>query len=139
MISPTRKPSISATPQRLIPMRMPSKMMGSPMVRRERPLQSGPSQGYLIANAQQTRYPPGGPNHVVGLSAHPCVAVSAGTRTLLSSPAPADLSWLLVLHLPTDPPWSAFRLQRALAWEVIQAQCERSARRMARKWVQMRE
>src|SRR5262245_21635652 len=66
-------------------------MTGLPMVRCEKPIQSGPSQGYLIANAHQTRYPPGGPDHIFDLSAHPCVAVSAGTRALLSPPAPADL------------------------------------------------
>jgi len=36
-------------------------------------------------------------------------------------------------ELPADRPWSAFRLQRAFAWEVMQTQCERSARQMARK------
>jgi Transposase DDE domain len=49
--------------------------------------------------------------------------------------------WLLLKRraqdIPTDGPWSAFSLQRALAWEVIQAQCERSARQMARKWLQL--
>jgi hypothetical protein len=38
--------------------------------------------------------------------------------------------------LPADRPWSALCLQRALAWEVMQAQCERSARQLARKWLQ---
>ncbi len=39
--------------------------------------------------------------------------------------------------IPADRPWSAFRLQRAFAWEVVQAQCERSARQLARKWLKM--
>jgi hypothetical protein len=39
--------------------------------------------------------------------------------------------------IPADRPWSAFRLQRAFAWEVVQAQCERSARQRARKWLHM--
>lgn len=38
---------------------------------------------------------------------------------------------------PADRPWSTFRLQRALASEVIQGQCERSARHTARTWLQM--
>jgi hypothetical protein len=51
-------------------------------------------------------------------------------------------AYLLLLKLrakdiPTDRPWSAFRLQRALAWEVIQEQSARSARQIARKWLQM--
>src|SRR6266545_6613993 len=29
--------------------------------------------------------------------------------------------------IPADRPWSAFRRQRACAWEVVQAPCERSA------------
>jgi hypothetical protein len=41
--------------------------------------------------------------------------------------------------IPADRPWSAFRLQRVLAWEVGQAQCKRSARQLARKWLQMGE
>ena len=58
------------------------------------------------------------------------------------SVAVAIMAYLLLLKLqakdiPADRPWSAFRLQRALAWEVVQAQCERSARQMARKWLQM--
>ncbi len=39
--------------------------------------------------------------------------------------------------LPANRPWSACSLQRALTWEVIQAQCERSARQMARRWLQL--
>jgi hypothetical protein len=58
------------------------------------------------------------------------------------SVAVAIMAYLLLLKLrakdvPADRPWSAFRLQRALAWEVVQAQCERSARQMARKWLQL--
>jgi hypothetical protein len=58
------------------------------------------------------------------------------------SVAVAIMAYLLLLKLqakdiPADRPWSAFRLQRALAWETVQAQCERSARQMARKWLQM--
>jgi hypothetical protein len=52
------------------------------------------------------------------------------------------LNALLLLKLrakdiPADRPWSAFRLQRAFAWEVVQAQSERSARQMVWKWLQM--
>jgi hypothetical protein len=39
--------------------------------------------------------------------------------------------------MPAGRPWSAFRLQRAVAWKTVHAQCERSARPMARKWLQM--
>jgi hypothetical protein len=58
------------------------------------------------------------------------------------SVAVAIMAYLLLLKLrakdiPADRPWSAFRLQRAFAWEMVQAQCERSAWRMARKWLQM--
>jgi hypothetical protein len=58
------------------------------------------------------------------------------------SVAVALIAYLLLLKLrakdvPADRPWSAFRLQRALAWEVAQAQCERSAPQMARKWLQL--
>jgi hypothetical protein len=58
------------------------------------------------------------------------------------SVAVAIMAYLLLLRLrakdiPTDRPWSAFRLQRAFAWEVMAAQCERSAHPMARKWLQM--
>jgi hypothetical protein len=48
---------------------------------------------------------------------------------------------LLLLRLKAkdisaDKPWSAFALQRAVAWEVIDEQCTRSAKRLARKWLQ---
>jgi Transposase DDE domain len=51
----------------------------------------------------------------------------------------ASLLWLKLRakDIPADRPWSAFRLQRALAWEVIQEPSERSARQIARKWLQM--
>jgi hypothetical protein len=39
--------------------------------------------------------------------------------------------------IPADRRWSAFRLQRAFAWEIAQASCERLARQLARKWLQM--
>jgi hypothetical protein len=39
-------------------------------------------------------------------------------------------------EVPADRPWSACRRQRAFAWEVVQAPCERSARQMARPWRQ---
>jgi hypothetical protein len=56
--------------------------------------------------------------------------------------AMAIMAYLLLLQLgardlPTDRPWSAFRLQRAFAWEGIQEQSERSARHIARKWLHM--
>jgi hypothetical protein len=33
--------------------------------------------------------------------------------------------------------WSAFHLHRTPAWEVVQAQCERSARQLARNRLQL--
>ena len=47
--------------------------------------------------------------------------------------AVAMIAYLLLLRLrvraiPVDRPWNAFRLQPVFAWEVLQAQCERSAR-----------
>jgi hypothetical protein len=55
----------------------------------------------------------------------------------IASMADLLLRKLRAKDLPGDRPWSAFRLQRALAWEVVQAQSERSARQLVRKWLQM--
>jgi hypothetical protein len=61
----------------------------------------------------------------------------------MERPVPmAIMAYLLLLKLhakdiPADRPWSAFRLQRAFAWEVIQGQCERWARQIACKGLQM--
>jgi hypothetical protein len=56
--------------------------------------------------------------------------------------AVAIMAYLLLLKLhakdiPADRPWSAFRLQRAFAWEVTQEHCERSAHQIARKSLQL--
>jgi hypothetical protein len=58
------------------------------------------------------------------------------------SVAVASMAYLLLLklqakHIPADRPWSALRLQRAVATVVIEAQCERSAHQLARKWLQI--
>jgi hypothetical protein len=76
---------------------------------------------------------------VVGLGQH---QATRRADRVERSVAIAIMAYLLLLKLrandiPTDRPWSAFRLQRAFAWEVVQAQSERSARQMARKWLQM--
>jgi hypothetical protein len=76
---------------------------------------------------------------VVGLGQH---QVTKCVERVERSVAIAIIAYLLLLKLraqdiPADRPWSAFRLQRAFAWEVAQAQCERSARQMACKWLQM--
>jgi hypothetical protein len=76
---------------------------------------------------------------VVGLGPH---QVTNEPDRVERSVAVAIMAYLLLLKLrakdvPADRPWSAFRLPRALAWEVVQAQCERSARQMARKWLQL--
>jgi len=76
---------------------------------------------------------------VGGLGPH---QVTRNTDRVERSVAIAMMAYLLLLTLrvqeiPQDRPWSAFRLQRAFAWEVVQAQCERSARQMAWKWCHM--
>jgi hypothetical protein len=58
------------------------------------------------------------------------------------SVATALMAYLLLLslqaqHIPADRPWSALQLQRQFTREVLQAQCERSARQLASKWLQM--
>jgi hypothetical protein len=78
---------------------------------------------------------------VVGLGQH---QVTSQADRVERSVTIAIMAYLLRLKLrakdiPTDRPWSAFRLQRAFAWEVVQAQSERSARQMAWKWLQMRQ
>jgi hypothetical protein len=76
---------------------------------------------------------------VVGMGQHQVTNHVDGVER---SVAVAIMAYLLVLELcakdiPADRPWSVFRLQRAFASEVIQGQCERSARQIARKWLQM--
>jgi Transposase DDE domain len=76
---------------------------------------------------------------VVGLGQH---QVTKQVGRVERSVAVALMAYLLLLKLraqdiPADRPWSAFRLQHALAWEVAQAQCERSAHQMARKWFRL--
>jgi hypothetical protein len=76
---------------------------------------------------------------VVGLGQH---QVTSKADHVERSVAIVIMAYLLLLRLrakdiPTDRPWSAFRLQRAFAWEVVQTQSERSARQMARRWLQM--
>jgi hypothetical protein len=76
---------------------------------------------------------------VVGLGQH---QVTKQVDRVERSVAVAIMAYLLLLRLratdiPADKPWSAFRLQQAFAWEVIHAQCERSAYQIARKRLQM--
>jgi hypothetical protein len=78
---------------------------------------------------------------VVGLGQH---QVTKRVDRIERSVTVAIMAYLLLLKLrakdiPADRPWSAFHLQRAFAWEVMQAQCERSARQLARKWLQLGE
>src|SRR5215211_7283041 len=65
-----------------------SKVTGVLIMGYEKPLQSRPSQGYLIANVQRISYRPGGPDHVLNLPAPPRLPVSAGAGALFSPPAP---------------------------------------------------
>jgi hypothetical protein len=76
---------------------------------------------------------------VVGLGQH---QVTKKADRVERSVAVAIMAYLLLLKLraqdiPAERPWSAFHLQRALTWEVIQAQCERSAHQLARKSLQL--
>jgi hypothetical protein len=76
---------------------------------------------------------------VVGLGQH---QVTQKADRVERSVAVAIMAYLLLLKLraqdvPADRPGSALQLQRAFAWEVIQAPCERSACQMARKRLQM--
>src|SRR5882724_9698138 len=61
------------------------------MVRHENPLQSRRAQGYVIAHAYRSSYPPGGPDHVLNLSAPPCVAGPGGSGALCPPSAPAGV------------------------------------------------
>jgi len=76
---------------------------------------------------------------VVGLGQH---QVTTQVERVERSVAVAIMAYVLLLKrraqdIPADRPWSAFRLPRACAWEVVQSPCERSAHQMARKWLQM--
>jgi hypothetical protein len=76
---------------------------------------------------------------VVGLGQH---QVTKEVERVERSVAVAIMAYLLLLrlqakHIPADRPWSAFQLQRQFTWEVLQAQCEPSARQLASKWLQM--
>jgi hypothetical protein len=78
-------------------------------------------------------------NGVVGLGQH---QVTKQVGRVERSVAAAIMASLLLLKLrakdiPADRLWSAFSLQRAFAWEMVQVQCERSARQIARTWRQM--
>jgi hypothetical protein len=76
---------------------------------------------------------------VVGMGPH---QVTIHVDRVERSVAVAMMAYLLWLKrrakdIPADRPWSAFRLQRAFASEVMQGPCERSARQIARKWLKM--
>jgi hypothetical protein len=76
---------------------------------------------------------------VVGLGQY---QVTTQVERVERSVAVAIMAYLLLLKLrakniPACRPWSAFHLQRAFAWKVMQAQCERSARQLARQWLQL--
>src|SRR5919109_1877874 len=66
-------------------------MTGLLMVRRENPLQSRRSQGYLIATAHRLSSRPGGPDPGLDLSAPPRLAASAGPGARFPPAAPAGL------------------------------------------------
>lgn len=75
---------------------------------------------------------------VVGLGQH---QVTKDVGRVERSVAISIMAYLLLLRLraqdvPADRPWSAFMLQRAFAWEVMEEQCTRSVKRLARKWRQ---
>jgi hypothetical protein len=65
--------------------------------------------------------------------------VTTQTDRVERAVAVAIMASLLLLKrqakdIPTDRPWSAFRLHQAWAWEGLQAPCDRSARQMAWTW-----
>jgi hypothetical protein len=66
-------------------------MTGLLRAERENPLQSRSSQEYMIVNARQIGYPPGGPDRVLDLSAQPYIPVPAGAPALFSSSTSAGL------------------------------------------------
>jgi hypothetical protein len=75
---------------------------------------------------------------VVGIGQH---QVTKDEGRVERSIAVSIMAYLLLLRLkaqdiPADKPWSAFALQRTVAWEVIDEQCTRSAMKLARKWLQ---
>jgi hypothetical protein len=75
----------------------------------------------------------------VGMGQH---QVTKETGRVERAVAVAIMAYWLLLRLraqdiPAHRPWSAFRLPRTFAWEVIQGPCERSAHQMARKWLQL--
>jgi hypothetical protein len=76
---------------------------------------------------------------VVGLGQH---QVTTQLGRVERSVAVAIMAYLLLLKLrtkaiPAGCPRRAFHLQRAFAWEVMQALCECSARQRARTWLQL--
>jgi Transposase DDE domain len=78
---------------------------------------------------------------VVGVGQH---QVTKDVGRVERSVAIAIMAYLFLLRLkasevPADRPWSAFTLQRAFAWELIEEQCSRSAKRLTRKWLQRKE
>jgi hypothetical protein len=75
---------------------------------------------------------------VVGLGQH---QVTTDVGRVERPVALAIMAYLLLLRLkapevPANRPWSAFALQQALAWEVMEEQGLRSAKRLACKWLQ---
>jgi hypothetical protein len=75
---------------------------------------------------------------VIGMGQH---QVTKEVGRIERSIAVSIMAYLLLLRLkahevPADRPWSAFALQRALAWEMLDEQCTRSAKKLARKWLQ---
>jgi hypothetical protein len=78
---------------------------------------------------------------VVGLGQHQVIRKA---DRVARSVAVVIMAYLLLLQLcakdiPADRPWSAFRLQRALAWEGIQGPYDCSAHQIARKWLLLRK
>jgi hypothetical protein len=76
---------------------------------------------------------------VVGLGQHQVTRKTARVERSVAMAIRADLLLLKLRakDIPADRPWSAFCLQRAFAWEVMQGPCERSAHQIARQWLQL--
>jgi hypothetical protein len=64
-----------------------SKVTGLQRVHLANSLQSRPSQGYLIVDARQISYPPGGPDYALDLFAPMRVAVPARAGSWFPPPA----------------------------------------------------
>jgi hypothetical protein len=76
---------------------------------------------------------------VVGMGPHQVTTHVDRVERAVAVAMMASLLWRKrrAKDIPADRPWSAFRLRRAFASEVMQGPCARSARHIARTWLKM--